>query len=317
MISGFSERLRPQYLVRDRSVLTGNAQRIAERFGIDVVDPVSGRPFQVTVFRYRAGSGARQVLAVHGFRGDHHGLELLVDGLTGVDVWVPDLPGFGASPAMPDAEHTVDHLSHVVNQIAQHLQTPTILGHSFGSVIAAYAVAQRSVRYRQLMLLNPIVKPALAAQTPVDWAATRVTDGFYRLCAALPLGWGRKLLANRVIIWATGAFMTKTDDPRVLAYTHDQHQAYFSAFDSPEALFEAYRASIERTVSDVADALTLPTTLIGGAQDELCPPEDVDALSQMLATANRDVESYVLQRTGHLLHYERSAAAAALVSWRL
>ena len=317
MINGFSARLRPQYLVRDRAVLTGNTQRIPERFGVDVVDPVSGRPFQVTVFRYRAGPGARQVLAVHGFRGDHHGLELLVDGLAGVEVWVPDLPGFGNSPAMPDAKHTVEHFSHVVNQVAQHLQAPTLLGHSFGSVIAAHAVAQRSVRYRQLVLLNPIVKSALAAQTPIDRAATILTDGFYRLCAALPLGWGRRLLANRVIIWATGAFMTKTDDPRVLAYTHDQHQAYFSSFDSPEALFEAYRSSIEGTVSDVADALTLPTTLIGGAQDELCPPEDLDALAQMLTAVNPDVESYVLQRTGHLLHYERSAAAAALISWRL
>src|SRR5699024_4012016 len=59
------------------------------------------------------------------------------------------------------------------------------------------------------------------------------------------------------------------------------------------------------------------TTLIGGAQDELCPPEDLDALAQMLTAVNPDVESYVLQRTGHLLHYERSAAAAALISWRL
>ena len=60
----------------------------------------------------------------------------------------------------------------------QLLQAPTLLGHSFGSVIAAHAVAQRSVRYRQLVLLNPIVKSALAAQTPIDRAATILTDGF-------------------------------------------------------------------------------------------------------------------------------------------
>ena len=32
---------------------------------------------------------------------------------------------------------------------------------------------------------------------------------------------------------------------------------------------------------------------------------------------NNDVETHILQRTGHLLHYERSTAAAALISWRL
>ena len=315
MIFGISGRLRPRFLVRDRAVLTGHPQRDPQRVGVTVTDPVSGVPFEVAVFKYPGSEGAQQLLAVHGFRGDHHGLELIVDGLAANEVCVPDLPGFGVSGALPDAEHSVEHYGHIINQIAQTMAQPVLLGHSFGSVIAAAAVAAQSGDYPHLVLLNPIAKPALDAGTPVDRAATGVTDGFYRLCAALPSSAGRRLLGNKLIVWATGAFMTKTDDPRVLAYTHDQHQAYFSGFDSPATLLEAYEASITQTVADFADLLRIPVTMIGGAEDELSSPEDIAALEEVLATD--DVETYVLPRTGHLMHYERPGAVAVLILSRL
>lgn len=312
---GIAGRLRPRYLVRDRSVLTGHVQRTPQRFGVAVTDPVSGRAFELTVFRYPSVRNAPQLLAVHGFRGDHHGLELIIDGLTDFDVWVPDLPGFGHSPALPDADHTVEHYAHILNQVAQHLNSPALLGHSFGSVIAAAAVAAQPANFPHLMLLNPIAKPALDAVSSIDRAATLLTDGFYRVCATLPATLGRRLLSNKLIVWATGAFMTKTDDPRVLAYTHDQHQTYFSGFDSPATLLEAYRASITLTVADFAEHLTIPVTMIGGAQDELSSPEDIAALADMISSD--DVETYVLRNTGHLMHYERSGAVAALLMSRL
>lgn len=315
MKHGILGRLRPEFLVRDRAVLTGHRQRFPDRFGVEVSDPVSGAPFEITVFAYPGPPGSSQLLAVHGFRGDHHGLELIIDGLANFTVWAPDLPGFGASPAMPDADHTVEHLANVLNQVAAQLDAPALLGHSFGSVLAAHAVALQDMTYRHLVLLNPIARQALAVQPGLDRLTTRLIDGFYTVCAALPRTVGRRLLGNRLIVWATGAFMTKTDDPRVLAYTHDQHQAYFSVFDSPRALLQSYRASVERTVTEVANRLRLPVTIIGGAEDELSSPEDLAVLADQLGTPH--VETYILQRTGHLLHYERAVAAAALINLRL
>lgn len=315
MNDGMTARLRPRYLVRDRSVLTGHRQRDPQRFGLRLRDPQTGRPFEIAVFRYPGPPGARHILGVHGFRGDHHGLELTVDGLAPYEVWVPDLPGFGVSGAMPHAEHNVEHYAAIINQIAQHMTSPILLGHSFGSVIAAAAVATQQVNYPHLVLLNPIAKPALEVTSPLDRAATLVTDGFYRLCATLPSTLGRRLLGNTFIVWATGAFMTKTDDPRILAYTHDQHQGYFSGFHSPTTLLEAYRASITHTVADFADHLSIPVTMVGGAADELSSPEDIAALADMIA--GDDVEFYALQNTGHLMHYERPGAVALLVMSRL
>jgi len=41
------------------------------------------------------------LLLVHGFRGDHHGLEPIVSNLPGLRIVTPDLPGYGVSTAMP------------------------------------------------------------------------------------------------------------------------------------------------------------------------------------------------------------------------
>lgn len=48
------------------------------------------------------------VLAVHGFRGEHHGLEPVVAHLPGVRVIMPDLPGFGETAPLPGRVHDID-----------------------------------------------------------------------------------------------------------------------------------------------------------------------------------------------------------------
>src|ERR671916_2177797 len=50
------------------------------------------------------------IVAVHGFRGDHHGLLPIVARLRGFRVITPDLPGFGRSTPFPATgpQHDVD-----------------------------------------------------------------------------------------------------------------------------------------------------------------------------------------------------------------
>ena len=50
------------------------------------------------------------VVLVHGFRGDHHGLELIAQHIAGARTIVPDLPGFGHSPSLKNTEHTLSAL---------------------------------------------------------------------------------------------------------------------------------------------------------------------------------------------------------------
>ena len=65
---------------------------------------------------YGDADATTTLIAVHGYRGDHHGLEPVVAFLDGVRVVSPDLPGFGETPPLraepgpggARAEHTLD-----------------------------------------------------------------------------------------------------------------------------------------------------------------------------------------------------------------
>ena len=46
-----------------------------------------------------ADASTETLLVVHGYRGDHHGLEPVIAFLEGVRVISPDLPGFGETPS--------------------------------------------------------------------------------------------------------------------------------------------------------------------------------------------------------------------------
>ena len=47
------------------------------------------------------------IVAVHGFRGDHHGLLPIVARLNGYRIVTPDLPGFGASSRFDRGAHDI------------------------------------------------------------------------------------------------------------------------------------------------------------------------------------------------------------------
>ncbi|GAA1121403.1 alpha/beta hydrolase [Citricoccus alkalitolerans] len=350
-------RLRDRVVVppapRDTSIITGFSARTPERIMVEVPDPLSGRPTPLAVWHYGVkspdgdapadgsadepgGHGRHRtpMVAIHGFRGDHHGLALLADCLPGREIFLPELPGFGHSPAFPDAPHTVAHYVTVLGSAVEALglvtgtsagrhaasppgrwRRPTLLGHSFGSVIAAQLAAADPDRWDGLVLLNPICEPALTADDSTSKALmSRIAEGYYEVSAALPERLGSALLSSPLVVWITGTVMAKTEDRHTLAYLHDQHQNYFSAYDHRQVLVEAYRASTSGSVLDVAEQLRLPVLLVAGADDELGSVRGQRKLARRIGRASPRAQLEVLDGVGHLIHYERAPEAAALIS---
>lgn len=66
--------------------------------------------YRVRYWFYDADKQRKPLLVMlHGFRGDHHGLQLIATALREkYHVVVPDLPGFGRSEPFPQREHSVD-----------------------------------------------------------------------------------------------------------------------------------------------------------------------------------------------------------------
>ena len=125
------------------------------------------------------------LILIHGFRGTHHGLAKIAEQLSDYHLIIPDLPGFGASEPFNDRPHMLEHYVEAVGELIDTLalDTPIIVGHSFGSIIASHLVADRPDIAEELILINPIGAPALQGPRGV---MTRLAIGYYWLGRKLP-----------------------------------------------------------------------------------------------------------------------------------
>jgi pimeloyl-ACP methyl ester carboxylesterase len=253
------------------------------------------------------------LVLVHGFRGDHHGLEPVVAELDGVRMVSPDLPGFGDSTPMTEAAHDIDGYGRWLRAFVASLGLGgrvVLLGHSFGSIVVSGALAANAGDDRltpdAVVLVNPIGQPALAGPRGV---MTRLAIFYYWLAAALPERLGFALLRSRVIVRVMSVTMAKTKDKALRRWIHDQHDRYFSAFSDRRVVLEAFRASVSHDVSEFAAWVSEPTLLVAAEKDDITPV----AAEYRLQTLFPEAELVVIPDVGHLIHYETPGAAARAI----
>ncbi|MEC5149659.1 alpha/beta hydrolase [Cryobacterium sp. GrIS_2_6] len=256
-------------------------------------------------WEYGDPAATTTIVMVHGFRGDHHGLEPVVAQLAGYRILSPDLPGFGESAALTTLGHDVpgysEWLRSFVSAVAPTGRT-VILGHSFGSIIVAAAVVG-GLPADVVVLVNPIAAPALSGPRGI---LTRFAVFYYWSAAALPERLGFALLRNRVIVRVMSIAMAKTRDPALRRWIHNQHDRYFSAFSDRRVVLEAFRASVGSDVSEFAARIPQRTLLIAADKDDITPVEAQYRLRALFP----DARLYVIPNVGHLIHYEVPAEAA-------
>ena len=274
--------------------------------------------YEVRYWFYDADKQRKPLIVMfHGFRGDHHGLQLIATELREkYHVVVPDLPGFGRSEAFPDREHSIPSYVEFARQfitaltdgaVSPHGDNGIIVaGHSFGSIIAAHFAVDFPSMVHRLVLINPISEPALAGGHK---KLTRLTELYSGVGRALPRALGTKILSSRSVVKLMTDVMVKSEDPEVKNYALRQHESYFSIFANREVLHQAYQASISGTVAEVAMQLSMPTLLIVGAEDDLGSVES----QRTMASWIRSHRLEIIPGTGHLIHYEAPVLAAGYI----
>lgn len=258
------------------------------------------------------GAGTTLVL-VHGFRGDHHGLEPVVAQLHGVRMISPDLPGFGESTPMTEAKHDIEGYARWLRAFVGALGIEgrfVLLGHSFGSIVVsatlADATAPDAVVPDDVILVNPIGQPALEGPRGI---MTRLAIFYYWLAAALPQRLGFGLLRNRAIVRVMSITMAKTKDKDLRRWIHAQHDQYFSAFSDRDVVLDAFRASVSHDVSEYAVRIPERTLLVAADKDDITPI----AAQYRLQPQFPDARLVVIPGVGHLIHYETPAQAAGAI----
>ncbi|MBB2976744.1 pimeloyl-ACP methyl ester carboxylesterase [Microbacterium endophyticum] len=252
---------------------------------------------------YGDANAEMTIVFVHGFRGDHHGLEPVVAYLEGYRIIAPDLPGFGESPPLPGKQHSVEtYAAWLESFIASIEPGAIVLGHSFGSIIVAAAVAG-GLNSPRVILVNPIGAPALEGPRGI---LTRLAVLYYWAGARLPRKLGESLLRNRVVVRVMSVSMAKTRDAQLRRFIHDQHDRYFSGFFDRDVLHDAFIASVSHDVSEFAARINQPVLLIAADRDDITPI----AVERKLRRLFSDAELVEIEGVGHLIHYETPAPAA-------
>lgn len=261
-------------------------------------------------WEYGDPAATTTLVLVHGFRGDHHGLEPVVAQLGGLRMIAPDLPGFGASPALAGIRHDIQGYGRWLRAFVDALAVDgrlVTLGHSFGSIIVSAALAEGGLKPDAVVLVNPIAAPALSGPRGV---LTRLAVFYYWLAARLPRRLGFALLRNRVIVRIMSIAMAKTRDGALRRWIHDQHRLYFSSFADRDVVLEAFQASVGNDVSEFAARIPQHTLLIAAEKDDITPV----AAQRRLVTLFPDATLKIIPGVGHLIHYEAPARAAQFIT---
>jgi len=246
---------------------------------------------------------------VHGFRGDHHGLEDIVAELPGhYRVIVPDLPGFGESSEFI-GQHNIENYTKFLHEFIVKVtdQPPVLLGHSFGSILTAHYAAEYPKAITKLIMVNPIASPALKGKKAIF---SHLTVFYYWLGNKLPKKAGYGLLRSKAIVLTMSALLAKTKDKTLRRKIHRGHLAHFSSFQSRRVVMESFKASVTHTATEKADRIVTPTLLIVGEIDDIAPLSGQKQLQQKLA----DSQLIVAPKVGHLIHHEAPDIAARAIA---
>lgn len=248
------------------------------------------------------------IVMIHGLRGTHHGLDLIAKPLTGFRIIIPDLPGFGISQELA-VEHSVENYVVWLKKFMSDLklkEPPVLLGHSFGSIIVGYYAKKYPKTISKLIMVNPIGVSALEGARAI---LTQLAVFYYWLSRVLSESAGMKLLSSKFSVMAMSITLAKTRDKKVRAFIHDQHLQHFSTFANRRVVNEAFDASIHENVRDVAANINVPTLLIAGALDTVTPLKKQRELVKLFPNAKLEV----INKTGHLTHYETPQKVAELI----
>jgi pimeloyl-ACP methyl ester carboxylesterase len=99
---------------------------------------------------------------VHGLGVSSTYFEWLAEELSDADtVWLVDLPGYGASPK-PGRDVSLDDHARVLGAVlgAAGIQSPVLIGHSWGCQVITELADQRPDFSDRLVLLSPTINPA-------------------------------------------------------------------------------------------------------------------------------------------------------------
>lgn len=248
----------------------------------------------------------KTIVAIHGLRGTHHGLQFIAKSLPSFRFIIPDLPGFGVSAPFKTEPHDTKNYALWLDKFIDELtlnKPPVLLGHSFGSLVVSEFATSHPTKISKLILINSIAKHG----NPLGGL---ITKAFYNLGILLPKKIGTSLLKNRLAIVVITEVMMTNRQKQMKSMIYQQHFAHFGSFANRQSVYETFNATMSGSILKYATRLKVPVLLIVGAKDSLAPLEGQKHLQASLVNS----ELKVIPNVGHLVHYETPERAADYIN---
>jgi pimeloyl-ACP methyl ester carboxylesterase len=253
------------------------------------------------------GDSNKTLVMIHGYRGNHRGLQAIAAGLTKYRVLIPDLPGFGESEPLKTT-HSIQAYSDWLHKFLGVLQLTDkahLMGHSFGSLVVGFYSTQHTPI--SVSLVNPVSSPALEGQRA---ALTNLTKLYYSLASALPNALGQWLLRSKLAVMVMSVVMAKSKQRTLRRWIHSQHLSNFSDFATVAVATEGYEASISMDLSKLAGLISSPVLVVAATLDDITDIESQRRVSELYPNSTyREI-----QGVGHLVHYEAPDQAARFIT---
>jgi pimeloyl-ACP methyl ester carboxylesterase len=279
---------------------------------------VRAEPRQVSIdgikanyWLYPATSGdtknAQTVILVHGYRGDHHGLESFAGGLTAYNVICPDLPGFGTSEPL-NVEHSLDSYAIWFKKFLDHLNLvePLVVGHSFGTLVVSATEAKLGL-FSKIVLVNPVAGGRIVG---ISKLLLEFVKFYYWVAHVLPEVIGNKMTKTYLLVDSMSLYTTKSKDKQLRKWIKQQHRSHFNSFANSQVVWEAYLASTENVVIPFVKQIHKPVLLIAAELDEITP---VSAVYEFAKTMD-NAQVHEIKGCGHLVHYEAAQEAIDIIN---
>lgn len=229
-----------------------------------------------TTYERKGQKGTVKVLVVHGWGDNAAGWQDFQQRLSArYDVLVPELPGFGITPA-PNKAWDLNDYAEFLSELLRELRfrPEVIIGHSNGGAIAIRGLADGVLSARKLVLLDSAgLRSRFRSHTRTVRVLTRTGKVF---SYALPRNWRKRV--RHLVYRSLGPDVTV-----------------------PEELRETFKRIVTDDVQSSAARLRLPTLILYGEDDEATPPQYGRVLHSLIDGSTFEV----VGGAGHFVHLDK------------
>lgn len=229
-----------------------------------------------TTYERSGRRGSPKILVVHGWGDTAAGWKEFQERLAETsDVLIPDLPGFGATPAPDKAWDLNDYAEFLADFVRELRFKPDIvIGHSFGGAVAIRGLADNIVLARKLVLLDSAgLRSSYRGHTRSLRALTR---------------------AGKVASYA----LPKTVRKRL---RHAVYRTLGPDVSVDAELRETFKRIVTDDVQSSAARLKLPTLLIYGQDDEDTPVQYGRIFHHLIDSSKLEI----IPEAGHYVHLDQ------------